>query len=96
MTNAEMIKRCPDMAKITQSVLLKVIHKIGYADFDFGKTWADNGFDDLDGVEVIMELEKELGIHITDEVADAFIRYDQKPAIFTEWVRNEKLKQLGI
>lgn len=84
------------MAKISQSVLLKVIHKIGYSEFDFGKTWAENGFDDLDGVEMIMELEKELGIHIDDEVADAFIRHDQKPAVFTEWVRNEKLNKLGI
>ena len=43
-----------------------------------------------------MELEKELGIHIDDEVADVFIRHDQKPSVFTEWVRNEKLNKLGI
>lgn len=63
--------------------------------FFIDKTWADNGFDDLDLVELIMELEKELNIVITDDVAMMYFENDSKPSSipgFKRHRRNEKLK----
>lgn len=96
MTPEEMIERCPDMIQISHQVLLSVITKIGYTDFDFNKTWSQNGFDDLDGVEMIMELEKQLDIIITDDVAEQYIKGDTIPILFTQHNRNKKIEQLGL
>ena len=94
MTELEMIKRCPDIVKVTPEILMEIANeKIGYP-LDMNKTWNDNGYDDLDCVELAMELEKRLNIVITDDVADAFI--SGKINIFRSYIRNEKLEQLGL
>ena len=54
------------------------------------------GFDDLDCVEMIMELEKKLDIHITDEVADAFVNGKNKPFNVSQYNRNKKIEDLGL
>ena len=63
---------------------------------DMNKTWSDNGLDDLDCVEFIMHIEKRLNIFITDDVADAFTRYNEKPKVFRSYLRNKKIEQLGL
>jgi acyl carrier protein len=63
---------------------------------DMNKTWNDNGFDDLDCVELIMELEKRLNIAISDDVADAFITGSSKPPVFKSYIRNKKIEDLGL
>ena len=63
---------------------------------DFDKTWADNGYDELDGVDFIMQLEKELNISISDDVADAFIDSNKKPVNVSAYNREKKLNSLGI
>lgn len=94
MTEDEMLQRIPDMIKITPELMNELtINKIGQP-LDFNKTFAQNGFDDLDGVEMIMELEKRLDIVITDEVADAFV--NGKPPQFLQYNRNKKIEQLGL
>ena len=96
MTPEEMIKSCPDIVKVTPDIMMEIaIEKIGYP-LDISKTWDDNGFDDLDGVELIMELEKRLNIVIPDDVADSFITGSKKPPVFKSYLRNEKLNQLGL
>lgn len=94
MTEQEMIKRCPNIVKVTPEILMEIAKEKFNIEIDFNKDWQDNGFDDLDSVEVIMELEKRLNIVITDDVADAFI--SGKITIFTSYLRNEKLEQLGL
>ena len=94
MTPEEMIKRCPDIVKVTPDIMMEIAKEKFDIEIDFNKDWQDNGFDDLDAVEMIMELEKRLNIVITDDVADAFI--SGKITIFRSYLRNEKLKQLGL
>jgi acyl carrier protein len=94
MTPEEMIKRCPDMVKVTPDIMMEIAKEKFDIEIDFNKTWGENGFDDLDSIEVIMELEKRLNIVITDDVADAFI--SGKITIFRSYLRNEKLEKLGL
>ena len=94
MTEDEMIKRCPDIVKVTTQVINQVAVKIVGQELDFSKTLSDNGVDDLDGVEMIMELEKKLNIVIFDDVADAFIQ--GKPPQFVLYNRNKRIEELGL
>ena len=94
MTEDEMIQRCPDMVKITPQIINEVAIKVMGQPLDFNKTLAENGWDDLDGVEMIMELEKKLNIVIFDDVADAFIQ--GKPPQFLQYNRNKKIEDLGL
>lgn len=94
MTVEEMIQKCPDIVKVTPDVMNEFAIKINGQILDFNKTFAENGFDDLDGVEMIMELEKRLDIYITDEVADAFT--NGKPPQFVQFIRSKKIEELGL
>lgn len=94
MTPEEMIQRCPDIVKITPILMNEVAIKMLGQPLDFNKTFAQNGFDDLDGVEMIMELEKMLDIVIFDDVADAFV--NGKPPQFVQYNRNKRIEELGL
>ncbi len=94
MTEEEMIQRCPDIVKITPILMNEVAIKMLGQPLDFNKTFAQNGFDDLDGVEMIMELEKMLDIVIFDDVADAFV--NGKPPQFVQYNRNKRIEELGL
>jgi acyl carrier protein len=63
------------------------------------KTWDDLGYDDLDFIETIMDMEKMFNIAIDDEFGDKlqnmmFIDFYDK--IDVRKIRNDKLNQLGI
>lgn len=94
MTEDEMIERCPDIVKVTTQVINQVAVKVVGQELDFNKTLSDNGVDDLDGVEMIMEFEKLLDIVIPDDVAEAFI--NGKPPQFLQYNRSKKIEQLGL
>jgi len=96
MTIEEMIQKCPDLVKITASAMNEVAIKITGESLNFNKTYGEMGFDDLDCVEMIMELEKKLDIHITDEVADAFVNGKNKPFNVSQYNRNKKIEDLGL
>jgi acyl carrier protein len=85
-----------DLLKITIKLMSDITKdKIG-CDLDLNKTWADNGFDDLDCIEMVMEIEKHLNIHISDEVAMKLFGLNVKPPAFIQYLRDRKLKELGI
>lgn len=94
MTEEEMLLRIPDMIKITPQIMNEVAIKIIGQELDFNKTLHQNGFDDLDAVEMVMELEKRLSIVIDDFVADAFI--NSKPPQFLQYNRNKRIEELGL
>lgn len=96
MTESQIIERVPGIVNVTIDVLNKISNKIIGTNLDFNKTWIDNGFDDLDCVEMIMELEKELDIVIPDDIADFIISTNIKPIIFKSWNRNKRLEDLGL
>jgi acyl carrier protein len=63
------------------------------------KTWDDLGYDDLDFIETIMDMESKFNIAIDDEFSDKlqnmmFIDFYSK--IDVRKIRNDKLEQLGI
>lgn len=89
-----MIEKCPGIVKVTPDLMNELAIRINGDILDFNKTFAENGFDELDGVELIMELEKRLDIYITDEVADAFI--NGKPPKFVQFIRSKKIEELGL
>lgn len=94
MTEDEMIKRCPDIVKVTPQIMIEIAKEKFDIEIDFNKTWQDNGLDDLDAIEMIMELEKKLDIVIKDDVADAFV--NGKPPQFLQHNRNKRIEELGL
>lgn len=92
MTEEEMIKRCPDIVKVTPQIMNEVAIEILGQSLDFNKTFIENGFDDL--VEMIMNLEKKLNIVIFDEVAAVFTQ--GKPPQFVQYNRNKRIEELGL
>jgi acyl carrier protein len=96
MTIDEIIQRCPDIVKVNTKILTEVFeYKLGTT-LDFNKTYRDQGLDELDCVEFIMELEKVLDITIPDDVCEYFISENIKPVLFTQYNRNKKIEQLGL
>lgn len=94
MSEEEMIQKCPDIVKVTPQIINQAaIKHLGHV-LDFNLTFAENGLNDLDVVEMIMEFEKILDIDITDDIVDAFIK--GKPPVFTQWLRNDKIEKLGL
>jgi acyl carrier protein len=92
----EIIKRCPDIVKVNTKILTEVFeYKLGTT-LDFNKTYRDQGLDELDCVEFIMELEKVLDITISDDVCEYFISENIKPVLFIQYNRNKKIEQLGL
>jgi acyl carrier protein len=87
---------CPDLLKITIKLMSDITKDKIDVELDLNKTWADNGFDDLDCIEMIMELEKNLNINISDEVAMELFGLNVKPPVFIQYLRDKKLKELGI
>lgn len=96
MTIDEMVKKCPGLTKVTVDVMNEVAIKIMGEPLNFNKTYGEMGFDDLDCVEMIMELEKRLDIYISDDVADVFVNGSNKPFNVSQYNRDKKLNSLGI
>lgn len=94
MTIEEMIEKCPGLVKVTASVMNEAAIKIMGEPLNFNKTYGEMGFDDLDCVEMIMELEKLLDIQVTDEVAEVFINGKSKPFNVSQYNRNKKIENL--
>lgn len=88
--------------KITPSVLSKAFKRIPRQaviyqyDLDYTKTYGEQGLDDLDLIEMVMNIEKELNINIHDELIDTIFSIDSYPINFTLLYREERLGELGI
>jgi hypothetical protein len=92
----KMAEDYPDLLKITIKLMSDITKdKIG-CDLYLNKTWAENGFDDLESVKMILEIEKHLDIHISDEIAMELFGLNVKPPVFIQYLRDKKLKELGI
>jgi acyl carrier protein len=104
--NSEKLKQIiinhPHLMKITPSVLSKVFKRIPRQsviyqyDLDYTKTYSEQGLDDLDIIEMVMYIERELNISIHDELTDTIFSIDSYPINFTLWHREERLGELGI
>ena len=102
MTIDEIIERCPDIIKITPTVMIKASKDNHFIqgkmniDLDLNKTFGQNGFDELDCVEFLMELEKILDISIPDDICEHLFSTNNKPPQFIQYNRNKKIEQLGL
>lgn len=95
----QIILKHPHLIKITPSVLSKSFNYLTGECLDYSKTWGDQGFGDLDLIEMVMYLEKELNISIHDELIDTIFNTECYPinisGIFSIY-REERLLELGI
>jgi len=101
--NSEKLKQIiinhPYLMKITPSTFSKVFKNVTARfteDLDYTKTYGEQGLDGLDLIEMMMYLEKELNIHIQDELTDTLFNTESYPINFTLWYREERLGELGI
>lgn len=86
----------PQLNKITEQMMNEVtLDKLGVI-LDYNKSFYENGFDDLDCVEVVMELERKLDIVVSDEILSILFNPYNKPPRFQQYWRNKKLENLGI
>ena len=93
----QIILKHPYLLKITPSVLSKCFSDVsGIECLDYSKTYGDQGLDDLDIIEMLMNIEKELNISIHDELTDTIFNTGSYPINMTLWYREERLGELGI
>lgn len=86
----------PQLNKITEQMMNDItLDKLGVV-LDYNKSLGENGFDDLDCVEVVMEIEKRLNIVVPDHILDLLFNINKKPPRFQQYIRNKKLEDLGI
>lgn len=82
------------LSKIDLNVM-KTILVVKYdVDYSENKTYLEMGLDELNGVELMMDLEKELDIMIPDDLGSIIFHYDRNPKFISEISRNFKLNKL--
>ena len=93
----QIILKHPYLIKITPTVLSKCFsYANGIEYLDYSKTYGEQGLDDLDIIEMVMNIEKELNINIHDELIDTIFNTESYPINFTLWYREDRLVELGI
>jgi acyl carrier protein len=92
----QLINKNPQLNKITEKLINQISIEKYSINLDYNKTLGDNGFDDLDCIEMVMEIEKRLDIVISDDIVDLLFNVGEKPPRFREYWRNKKLEDLGL
>jgi hypothetical protein len=82
--------------KITPSDLSKAFNSLTGEDLDYTKTWGEQGLGDLDLVEMVMYIVRELNLHIHDDIVDTLFSSESYPINMTFLYRKERLLELGI
>lgn len=92
----EILELIPELEKLTPDFMYQLSIDKYKTSLDFNKTWEDNGYDDLDLVEFLMEIEKVLNISVPDDIAEVLFNGGTKPPNFKSIIRDRKLDKLGI
>jgi acyl carrier protein len=87
------IKKNPDVLKISFSEITKALNKKNII-FNANLKWSEMGLDDLDIIEMIMEIEKDLDIVINDETVFEIFDINFYPVDFRYFIRNNKLNKI--
>ena len=77
-------------------MLSKAFNNLTGEYLDYSKTYGDQGFGDLDLIEMLMYLEKDLNINIHDDIVDILFNSEFYPINMTFLYREERLLELGI
>lgn len=93
MENIKFLKKL----SLSKSDLLKCCKEINalneYEDIDINKTWHEQGFYDLDLVELMMEIELHKDLIINDDEVDMYFQPKNKPIdLLIFETRSERLK----
>ena len=97
MTLQEAYQICPAVRTITLDDMLQAARKVSgnkSFKFDFTKTFYEQGFDALNCIEIIMEIENKLNISIHDEVADFIANEASKPDFFLQEWRDSQINKI--
>ena len=86
-----MTKTISKIYDIPYQSFCKCVKEVTGKNFNPHKSMADQGIDDLDGIEILLTIESELDIFIPDE-----LWLDNEVMDFIAVQRDNKLKQLGI
>lgn len=97
MSIEEILEYNPNLYKISFIVLEEILRDKFNLEFDRNKTWMEMGInDELDQIEFVIEIEKEIGIQIADDVIHPIFGLGKKPVDFTSYIRDNKIDQLGL
>ncbi len=88
------ISKCPGLSKVGFDTLRQLFKKQSIFLFDPNKTWKEMGFDDLDMIEIIMQLEKDLDFSFPDEIFEDVFELDKKPIDFKSYSRNKIIESI--
>jgi len=92
----QIILNHPYLIKITPSVLSKVFKDYTGEDLDYTKTYGEQGLVVFSLFEMVMNIERELNIHIHDDIVDTLFNSESYPINMTFLYREERLLELGI
>lgn len=94
------LEKYPDLSKIKRSDFEKSFIKVTGSNVIWNKTYFDQNTDELDLVEIVMDIEKNLGILIPDDFASEFFDERCYPTnlefLYKINLRIENLEKLGI
>ena len=84
----------PDLYKIDVNHLIRVTKSKSGINLNINETLFENGLDDLDLIEIIIQIETDLNISIQDEFIE-YLHVNNFSDIISE-IRKNKLKKIGI
>ena len=97
MTAKEIVDYYPDIVKITDNLLIEILEYKFDTKFNRELSWEEMGIDDeLDQIELVIEIEKNLNISIPDDLIFEVFRISDKPIDFKIFLRSDKIKKLGL
>jgi len=92
----QIIIKHPYLMKITSSTFSKVFKDYTGEDLDYTKTYGEQGLVVFSLFEMVMNIERELNIHIHDDIVDTLFNSESYPINMTFLYREERLLELGI
>jgi acyl carrier protein len=94
------LDKYPNLSKIKKSDFENSFTKVTGSNVIWNKTYCDQHTDELDLIEIIMDMEKNLEISIPDEFAIEFFDGKCYPtnleSLYKINLRNENIEKLGI
>lgn len=96
MTLEEIIKLSPQVLLITEEVLTKASKQLKI-EFDFDLTWEEMGMrDEFDLYTLVYIVEGYLDVSYDDYIVEALFNLYKKPPNFKQFIRSQKLDDLGL
>lgn len=93
----DIIDKHPYLLKIDEKSFYKCFKEVSGSYPQSSSTFGDQGFDDLDCVELILKLEQECGISISDDIAELIIDPKASPmALLKMFISEKRERRINI